>query len=914
VKREQGLLVATFAILGLMTWSLYSDGGGLRGPRSAKALVLEIDQFGADDPVVNLIGPLDARDALIKPQADAPLEPLVLPAPPLADLPALLPPPVPDSGLDHWSEHLFRYPTVPQGALDDLVSAAQVDQFIGTDDQAGTDSSIVSDPGSDANDDPYTDQDPATQYSALYDSVRLDAIRTFYGWVLDEDRFDKKNGEPIRFQQVNPKTGQELFAPRDFKTGEYENFTLALTLHNRIEMRVREMRKATHGRTEELRQHIHWLLDNAIAEPIAFGYAEEHARQLIGLDKDDATNWLTLGLVWERTFRFDEAFSLYGRLAGENLPASAPDLGLEVENGRFQTLAAMRLGMARIMLRIGMGIEAEKLLRRANQLEPNNPAALYALGQVLLDSNRASEALPYLRRVASLPMARTDFVALANGLALAKAYLASGLWSEAKAAYADTARAAGGKAEALDARQGEIAAAYLAGEFAEALQGAQDAIEEFGPKSGLLYLRGLATAADGGSAAEVVRDLRAAAEADPLDAAPALAALAFWYDVLEMPTEASEALEKALLLEPDLDYGRYLMARWAARDGQPETASEELRKLVAKGPRCGAALAELAWLLHQLEVYPAAEVAFRRAELVRPAWATSKGNAPQWADLAMRRGLNQMDMEEWEVAGEHLREAISLNAGQFSAQNSLAAVAYSQGDLVQAVSDFGFLQDNLRQIPEDPQYLYAQSWQERIRAHSLLRRWSDSFDGSRLRPGWETQDVARNGVGPVLEDGKLVIRGNHGEQGKTRASRKVIALNFQSFKGQLEVGPDHRGDAGLFLAVETRQGRATWIFKVFRDRNSQLVYQWVQGAKEERQLLGRKLAANEPIQIEFRLDREPSTPILQVRLDDQVIYEGPSAFLKSASGELVFGVYAETANALPVDVSLDDVEVIYAKP
>jgi tetratricopeptide (TPR) repeat protein len=913
LKREQGLLLGTIAILGLMAWGLFSDTGGLRGPRGAKRLTLEIESLGASDPVVSLVGTLDRRDALVKPQADAPLAPLNLPAPPLADLPALLPPPIPDSGLDNWSDHLYVYPTVPPGALDDLVSAGQADEFSNAGAAVEGESEVEPAAASEA-DDPFADQDPSDEYSALYDSVRLDAIRTFFGWVLDEDRYDKKSGDSIRFQQVDPKTGKELFAPRTFEAGTYENFSLASTLRNRIEMRVREMRHATLGRTEELRLHILWLLDNAIAEPVGFAYAEEHARQLIALDSNDANNWLTLGEVWERTFRFDEAFTMYARLAGEELPASAPDLGLELEYGRFQTSPAMRLGMARILVRIGVDHEAETLLRRASQLDPNNSAALYALGQVLLDRGRPEEALPLLLRVASLPGSRSDSNSLANGLALGAAYLATGQWPQARAAYADTARAAGAKSAGLAARQGEIAANYLAGEFALALQEAQDAIAEFGPKPGLLYLRGLATGADGGAAAEVVRDLRAAAEANPLDAASALAALAFWYDVLAMPSEAAESLDKALTLEPDLDYGRYLLARWAARDGQLETASEELRKLVAKGPHCGAALAELAWLLNQLEVSQAAEVAFRRAELARPAWANSTGSAPQWADLAMRRGLNQMELEQWDVAAEHLHDALSLNPNQYSAQNSLAAVAYAQGDLVQAVSDFGFLQDNLRQNPEDPQYLYAKTWQDRIQRHALLRRWTDNFDGSRLRPGWEIQLQARNGVGPELKGGRLVIRGNHEKQGLSRATREVVALHFQSFKGELKVGAEHRGDAGLFVAIETRQGRPTWEFKVFRDRNGMLVYQWNQGAKEERKALGRKLAADQPLHVEFRLDREPSTPVLQVRLDDVVIYQGPSAFLKSASGSLVYGIYVQTANALPVDASLDEVEVIYSKP
>ncbi len=904
MKREQGLLIATVVILGLMTWSLLSSDAKTRPVRGAKAMGLELEAPPHSDLVIALTAEGDGRDALVKPQTDAPLAPLDLPKPPLAALPVLLPPPIPDSGADHWSEHLYRYPAVPQGDLDDLITPAiQADG----EDEAGE----VTEASSTFDED--FEEDPSSKYDELYDSVKLDAVRTLYGWIRDEDRYDKKKGDPILFQQVRPESGQEIFAPRPFASGEYESFAFGKTLRNEIELGVRDMRNSSAGDTEELRGYIKWLLANGIAEPVAFGYAEELARHLIDLAKDDPNNWMMLGVVWERTFRFDDAFTLYGKLSGESLPMSAPKLDLPIEEGRFARNAGMRVGMARILRRLGVDGEAEKMLRRADELQPGDSATLHALGKVLLDNNRTSEALEYLERVASLPLQRNSDLSLANGYALGRAYLASGNWSASRSAFEDTVRAAGAKPQAADSRIGIVAALYLEGNFGEALMASEDAIEEYGAHPNLLYMRALATAADGGSAAEVVRDLRASAEAAPLDAGPALAALAFWYDVMGMETEAAETLDQALELQPDLLYGRYLRARWSARDGQLDSASEELRGLVAGYPRCAGALVELGWLLHQIEAYEASEVAYRRAAISRPEWAASEGNAPQWADLELRRALNQMTLKDWERADELLRQALSLDVAHYSAQNSLAAVAYASGDLVQAISDFGFLQDNLRQQQNHPQYLYAQLWQDRIQRHSKMRRWTDPFDGSRLRPGWEVQAQARNGVGPQLRDGRLTIRGNHDEQGITRATRSVGALHFQSFAGDLWIGDDHLGDAGLMLAIETRQGRATWTFKVFRDRDGYMVYNWKQGAKEERKR-GRKLASNVAIPISFELDREPSTPVLTIKVDGEQIYQGNAGVLKSSSGALIYGIYAETSNALPVNTSLDNVDVVFSQP
>ncbi len=900
MKREQILMLVTFLLVAFLSWRLMTDEPFSKGPRAVRALTLELNPLNEGDPVVDLTVEGEARDAFNKPQADFPLEPLSLPAPPLSVLPDLLPPPLPDSGADQWSANLYRYADAPRGGLDSLIDPSEA-TLAGGD---STDSDAEEDSG-------LQDPDESGDYSAIYDSIKIDAIRTIYGWILDEDRYTKQVGDPIRFQEVRVSTGEERFAPREFAGEEYQSFAFAKTLRNEIELSVREMRKASAGRTVELQAHIDRLLSNGMVEPVAFGYAEEHARQLIGLAKDDPESWLALGRVWERTFRFDEAFTLYASLAGESLPSSAPDLGLQIQKGRFETVAAMRVGMARILRRIGVEGEAEAVLRRADSLQPGDPATLLELGVLLLDLGRPAEAIDPLERVAAMPLPRSGETSLRCGHALGRSYLALGRFADAAKAFSDNARAASSDPRGAAARQGEISAAYLGGRFGEALQLAEDAIEEDGALPELLYLRALATGADAGSAAELVRDLRAAAEGAPLDAAPALAALAFYYDQLEMSTEADETLARALSLDPELEYARYLEARWAARDGQLNEASSTLRSLVASNPRCSAALVELGWLLHQQSAYEAAEVAFRRAESARP---RQQGDQRAWADLALRRALNQVELGDWQRAADLFREALTLQPTLYAAQNGLALVAYAEGDLMQSIADFSYLQDNLRSLPDNPQYAYAATWQERIQRHDKLRLWVDPFDGNRLRPGWDVQTKARFGVGPALRNGRLLIEGNHQDAGMTRASREVVALHFESFSGDLEIEESHRGDAGLFMAIETRQGRPTWEFKVFRDRDGFLVYQWKQGAKEDRQQLSQRMAAGVPARIAFELDREAATPILTVSVNEQVIYQEPASVLKSAAGSLVYGVYAETSNALPVHVALDDVSVIYTKP
>ena len=145
----------------------------------------------------------------------------------------------------------------------------------------------------------------------------------------------------------------------------------------------------------------------------------------------------------------------------------------------------------------------------------------------------------------------------------------------------------------MQARMGEAAAAYLAGDFVRANSLAVNAIDTYGGVAPLLLIRGLSTAASGGPAAEAIRDFRAAADGAPLDAAPALAALAFWLQVLGEEMEARETLADALDLQPRNFFARWLRARWAADSGDLPGAREELRDLVAEAPRCVAVLVDL---------------------------------------------------------------------------------------------------------------------------------------------------------------------------------------------------------------------------------------------------------------------------------------------------------------------------------
>jgi tetratricopeptide (TPR) repeat protein len=891
VNRERIAFVLVLAVLGLMGWSLFSREAKGFSARSVRGKDLPPSLSVLADPVVALPTEGARRDAFERPSADQPLPLLRLPMPALAEFPALLPPPWPDPGPETWSDHLFARPAAMPGRLDDVFEGE------------------LAAPGGE-----NTPQD----LERSYDWVRKDAFTVFHGRILNPNRYALTRQDVIQFQDVDARSGRDRGGQLTFAPGAYEDFGFADTLLNRIELEAIAWRGQLNPvRAPEARAFIAGLLETGLREPVAFRRAEELAIALVQASPKDVANWMTLGAVWERVFELDRAFALYARLAGEALPEGAGALpeGLPDPKLDFVADSAPRRGLASVLRRVGLDRQAEVQLHRALALHARDPLAAIELGRLELETGRAESA------VARLAAARRNLGSTAGleeslraGLALGDAQLAARTWSDAAATYGDVAESAPpAHPLAVDAHAGRVAALYLAGDFASAAQEATAAVAALGGQSRLLYLRGIAAAAAGETAAgEVVRDLRGAVTAAPLDAALPLCALAFWLDQAGSREEAGDLLRQALELQPALPYARWLEAHWALRDGDPALAASGFGSLVREHPQCSAALAALGWLMAGEGNANDAEVALRSAEERAPAHATRGGaGSLVWADLAARRGFNLLALGRTTEARAAFERALDLDPNLHAARNGIGAALYAEGDLDGAVAEFSLLQDSLRELPEDAQAVYASTWQARIQDHDQLRIWRDSFDGRRFRPGWNTQSQARLGVEPKLADGALVLRGSHREKGETRAYREVPALAFRAATVDVAVGADHRGDAGVVLALQNRD-RESWAFKVYRDRDGQIHWITDRSGKEEYRKLGIAIPAGESFRVEFRLDREPTTPVLQVRVNGAVVFAEGVSNWRSPTGQAAIGAFAETANALAVDVALEQVELVYA--
>mgnify|MGYP001226294766 CR=1 FL=1 len=881
MKREQILLLVVLLLLALMSWSLFSDEGVARVRPGVRSM--ELPRAGGVEVVVDFDLEDSSRDVFREPRETEPLEPLPLVLPPLEAMATLLPPPIPDSGADYWSRHLLLTPGPLPGDINELV----------TEDGVTEDSEYASLDESQAS---GTLESSEEDLLKLYDSVRINGLDQRWGRILNDDRYSLISGSSdLVFQEVDPATGSDRFSPSRFAPENYVSFRFADTLRNQIEIRVRALPQSS-GSIENRLESIAWLLDQGHADSLAFTRAESVAEKTTELSGEDIQTWLALGDVWERTFKWDRAFSLYAGMAG--IQASRTPLkGIQPQV--FARSSAPRARLGRILERLGMDSEAETQYRSGVDLSDGNPEVLQLLGRLLTRTGRAMEAIPLLQQADRQYRPRRAPGALANGVALGEAYLAVGDFESAAQAFGEVQRTGGAAAQVLDASAGGAASAYLSGQFSDALSQANDAIEIFGADWKLLYMRGIAAAANGEPAGEVVRDLRAASKSAGLDAAPALAALAFWLNSLGHDEDAQEKLDEALKLSPKLPYARYLRARWARENHDLSSANEDLRFLISYFPRCGAVLGELAWLLNQEGRHALAEVAFRRAV----------GEAPEWGDASLRRGLNLLQLNQVEEARVSLSQVEDSNL-ENARQNALAWAAYLEGDVQAAVGEFALLQDNLRSQEEHPQAVFADTWQRRIQERSSTVRWTDDFNGQIPRPQWDVRTAARNGVEPRVRGGSLRIAGTHAKAGETRAFRALRALSFRSASCLWTVGNGHRGEAGVGIALESRR-RRSWGFQVFRAHDSGIRWKLTSGAKGKMGELNQQVIPGQLVEVRFALDREVSPPELVVWVGQEEAYRGPEPRLKTPTGDIILELFANTVNALPVDVALDQTELVY---
>ncbi len=896
MKREPIVFIIVLAILALKVSSLFSEEVPSGRVRSGSKQ-LELTAHGAADLVADIAVDKQQRDLFLRPSADQPLATLVVAYPQLPTQSVLLPPPLPNPGSHVQSLNLFVRPFTLSGTVGDSSSSSDANV-------EGIDFEGV------------IEVDPNQQYHAEFDHIRLNAVTTLYGQIVNENRYELKVGDSIEFVQYDVDTGNQRYSMRPYGEDEYQSFGFAENLHNKIELDYRaQLKSMSAGSLSQVAVFVDWLLANGMSESIAFDYAKEMAMRSAKLSPDDGQNWMTVAKAYEATLDYDHSFTIYALMVGDTVFGEFADelVASGLTAGRFQHMAAPRVAMCMILQKLNLNVVARQQFEAAMAVADGTSFAPMALGDALMREGSFTAARENLQRAYNKQANRSNDIALENGLALGLAMLAQSDWEAASAQYQGVIELAADKSQYVArASAGLAATQYLSGDFSAAQQTAEEAIIASGATPQLLYLRGITTGANGGNVGEVISDLTAAVDAQPLAAADYLAALAFYTDVAGDSIAAESALSAALEQSPNHVYARYLQAFMSARNGDLLGAQTGFEVLVKDNPNCAAMLADYASLLLEQGDFVKANVAFTRIDSQLAHQTKSTIHAAAWADVYLRQGVNLLSMAKYDEALSAFDYALSLDDKLYAARNARAITMYANGELDVAVAEFSYLQDSLRENIEDPQYVYAALWQARMQEHDKLRRWTDDFAAERLRPGWNLQDGARAGIAPRHDNQALVIQGSHQEAARTSVSRSVPGVAFRSFAAELSIGNKHRGAAGVGIALMNRS-KKNWSFEIERNRDGDLSYTVSRGTRTESSNLGLNIQSNVPMAVSFSLNREPKQPVLTVRVNNKIVYSDEVVALRNPTGRMTPLFFAKTAHALPVDISLDNVELVYAE-
>ncbi|MBC8370183.1 MAG: hypothetical protein H8E25_09290 [Planctomycetes bacterium] len=859
---------------------------------------LELSATGAVDLVANLASNSVGRDMFLRPSADQPLATLLVPFPRVPVQSVLLPPPTPSPGTQALSSNLFVRPFALPGDINTLPDSSTSGEDLATE----IDSDI--------------EIDMHQGYRAQFDHVRVNAVTTFYGQIVNEKRYELQNGDNLLFVEYDVTSGRERFSVRPIAGDDYQSFGFAETLRNKVELDYRQERRGlSAGSLAQTHDFVDWLLANGMSEPIAFTYAKDLALRAAELDPNDPLNWMHLAQTYEATLDFDQAFSVYALMVGDSVDGEFIELLIQagLSAKRFAHISEPRVAMGLILQKLNLRAAARKQFELAMVVADGTSHAPMALGNMLFDEGLYTAARENLQRAYNKQANRSNPLGMQNGLDLARVMLAQSDWSAASDQYSSVLSLAVENSEfKAKALAGQITTLYLAGNFSDAQDAAEQAIIDVGATAQLLYLRGIATGANGGDIANVVADLNSAIAVQPLQAADYYAALAFYSGIAGDEIAAETALASALEQSPNHFYSRYLHAFRSVANGDLLGAQSEYEDLVKDNPDCAALLANYASLLLEQRAHTKAKVAFSRIASQLRSQTLSASSSEAWANVNVRDGINLLSLGEYDQALSAFDYSLSLDDSLHAARNTRAITMYASGELDVAVAEFSYLQDALRENVDHEQYVYASKWQARLQEHDKLRRWTDDFSAPRLRPGWDLQNGARAGIAPRHDDEKLIIEGHHEAAATTSVSRSVPGLAFRSFSGELEVAAAHRGSAGIAISLMNRS-KTTWSFALERNREGRLSYAISRGTRSESKNTDINIAVGVPMTVSFSLNREPKQPILTVLVNNQIVYSDEVVALRNPTGRMESSFFAETAHALPLDVSLDNVELIYAQ-
>jgi tetratricopeptide (TPR) repeat protein len=844
------------------------------------------------------------RDVFSQPTDTRPLPPLELQLPPLPPLAALRPPATPALDARLYGKLLRSEvnPVAPpvsglffseetggdaESELEELSSGqgASLLELLET--------AAAGAPRAPVDESPEERAERLASYAKLYDSLRLGETETLFGQIRNPDRFalQQRPEEAVLFVQIDPFTGKEKFPgqkPVAYARDRVRDFAFADTVANRINVRRRALSGAI-GASQyaELLALAHECIDARFEAREALAIAEELFQRAQSVDPQDPAASLGLGRCYEAGFQFDKAFAVYTDLLT-----------------RLDHRPEVHVALAELEARVRLFDSArERFLAAESRGGKASWRVQRAFGRFLFEAGEYDEALPHLRaafenepreanQARTRAAIRTEF---ASGL------LAVGSIDEAAAMFEKALQAEPGTPHAI---AGRLQCQRLGASAAKSLGGEQAANFDLLMARALLELeaRNWTAARDA---------LALAAGADPLRASQAWRAMSWLAELTGNGEEALRWIERAREADPTDPWVLFQHGRLLAQREDYAAAREAFVAALDRELDFPDALAALGELSLRTGDGASAERYFERALSLDD----------KRAEVHALRSINLLVLGDRDGAREAFEAALAVDALQPLARVAQAWHTYRGGDTQKAITQFAELNDVRRSLPEsEPFRAFARGQMERIAEHETLFQWSDVFERSQLKNGWETEESA--GPTVTLQEGALRIDGVFSQNGAVRVFQEYNAAEFVSFEADVTVATDSNAKVGVFLSKERRAGagglQTQSKIGIARRRDGGLVVLVMDTATADENWEDVPAAgaawwpAGRTVRLRIERVGEGNLATGRLLIDGVPIREGIKLpRLSAASGAPVrVGVFVEGQTGLPGKVTLDNVDVI----
>ncbi len=415
---------------------------------------------------------------------------------------------------------------------------------------------------------------------------------------------------------------------------------------------------------------------------------------------------------------------------------------------------------------------------------------------------------------------------------------------------------------------------------------------------------------DAASAARAKQCLLAAAAADPLRAHFAWRALAFLAEVTGNPEEALRFVEQAVENDPGDPYALYQRGRILASRDDLDGAMDSFSRALEVELDFPDALAAMGEIQNRRGEFAAAERYLEHALALDP----------KLAGVAALRGVNFLGIGSLGDAEKSFQAALALQKDQPTAQNGLAWCRYLRGEVQEALTQLGEIDDRRRALPEtEPHRAWARSQLARIQDHIQKVAWTDRFERTDLMNGWSRNEQA--GPQVSIHDGMVTLSGSFNQaKGLARVWQARGASAFVSFQARLTIHADSAARVGIFVSRETeRAGEITMEAEVSLSRNPEPGKNTIQTRLAKRgeddleytDVAGFDWKPDTSVIVRIERTGESSDTRVRLLVDGFPVLDNKAVpNLGRTTSELRIGLFARGDVGRKVQVDMDDVEIV----